>query len=332
MRLAISPAARCNITCRHCSKGCGPHSSEALSLTQAFAAIDEAAMVDDGLPFEVSINGGEPFLNLSRLTAIVQRAQERSALISAVTNAYWATSEERALRILQPLQAAGLGMIGVSAGHYHQQYVGIDCVYRALRAAQQLGMRTVIKCALLAGDRIIGDRPHWLSPEIEADHIELFAVVGPGRPNQVLEEAKLLTEPGLPRGACPSEEIAVGEDAIVYACGSSTRLNGFQALGRLGEQPIGHYLHSISNSTRHQILRRVGPAHFADAIAERGAGAKLRSRYGSVCDLCTHIAHDPVMTSIADEVCREHEAQALRIFLHEARSLINPDSFTQTKD
>ena len=61
-----------------------------------------------------------------------------------VTNAYWATSLERATEILERMQAIGLTEINFSCDDFHQEYIPLECIKWANSAAEKVGMPALL--------------------------------------------------------------------------------------------------------------------------------------------------------------------------------------------
>ncbi len=60
-----------------------------------------------------------------------------------VSNGFWATSYEAAIKKLAPLVNAGLTELNISTGDNHQVYVPFENVVNGLRAAYELGIRSM---------------------------------------------------------------------------------------------------------------------------------------------------------------------------------------------
>lgn len=88
------------------------------------------------------VEGGEPFLYPDLLLSIVREANARGYWIGALTNAFWAVSDERARQVMEPLAEAGLQSLGVSTDAWHREFVSIERAERAVMVAGSLGIET----------------------------------------------------------------------------------------------------------------------------------------------------------------------------------------------
>ena len=108
---------RCTAACPRCVVEAGPHRTEEMRLDQATDWIRQARTYRDGHVVGLALTGGEPFYILDKLTRVVELARAEGFLISVVTNAYWAASEEAALDVLGGLPA--IQMVSISTDAYH---------------------------------------------------------------------------------------------------------------------------------------------------------------------------------------------------------------------
>ena len=89
---------------------------------------------------KVHITGGEPFGNYERLKTILQVACEErlGGLEKIETNAYWCTDDKLVRRRLAELKEFGLTKLQVSTDVYHQEYIPLERVERAVRIAREV--------------------------------------------------------------------------------------------------------------------------------------------------------------------------------------------------
>jgi organic radical activating enzyme len=136
--LIFSVTNRCTARCRDCPivhEGSPP-----LSLT----ADEMIRIMDDILPYGflrlVVFTGGEPFLIGDDLKRAVEYAARHGVLTRIVTNAFWATTKEKALEILQGLKQAGLTELNISCDDFHQEFVPLKNIRNANEAAIAIGL------------------------------------------------------------------------------------------------------------------------------------------------------------------------------------------------
>lgn len=312
MNLAFIVTSRCNARCAHCSSGCGPDRSGELPTQRILELMDEAATLEPGAPLSFGITGGEPFLDFARLLTIVAHGARVGGSVSCVTNAYWASSNERAHQRLAALREAGLAILGVSTSRYHERYVTRSRVQRALDFARELGIRTVLKVAIGRSDTGGGGGLEAWARGAGADSVEVFPVLPYLREGQRWEDGEFIQTPGLPEGTCPSARITVREDGAALTCCHPGAESEFLRLGTAGENTLEELYDRFHLQGQQQLLRMKGPIHFARGIQAAGLGHLLRPAYASVCDLCAHIARVPQLARVAAEMSEQFEQEELR--------------------
>lgn len=317
MRFGFLITARCNAACAHCTTNSGPYEEQELRADTVADLMDQAAALwqqerAPGERLEFCFSGGEPFTDFARLVGLVRHGAGLGAAVTCVTNGSWAVSDERARDRVAQLKEAGLTTLGVSTSRFHQQFVKRDRVRRALDAAREAGIRTALKCAITAVDR---DGPHSLEQWARARHVdklELFAVTPYVRIGAALPEDDFLRTEGIPAGRCPAATLTVREDGRAYTCCMPGAFTDFLKVGNVFETSLAVLYDRFYLEARQRTLRHRGPRHFARAVIAAGQGARLRDRYESVCDLCAHIARDPVMAPIAARAAEQFADEQLR--------------------
>lgn len=326
MRFGFLLTARCNASCAHCTVNSGPMQTAALPQDTVLDLMDQAAVLwrreglrGEGLEF--CLSGGEPFLDFDRLLRIVGHGSRLGATVSCVTNGSWAATDDVARAKLAALKQAGLAALAVSTSSFHQRFVRLARVERALALAREAGLSTGLKCAVTASDR--AGIESWARTRA-VDQLEVFPVLPYLRDGAVLPERDYIREHALPKGRCPAATITVREDGRAYTCCMPGAFTEFLALGSVHQTSLDDIHDRFYLQNRQQALRHRGPAYFARAVIAAGAGARLRQRYESVCDLCAHIASDSHMAPIALRAAdafaaRELQAELDRIEKHRAR-------------
>lgn len=321
MYLALVVTARCNAACTHCSTNCGPQRTESLPREKLLSLMDEAAELsrqtrDEWMHF--SITGGEPFLDLPLLLEAIAHGHRLGAQMSCVSNAYWASSDAKARSLLARLKQAGLHLLCVSTSRFHQQFVKRTRVERALRIAREIGLKSQLKFVRTRSDP--EDESHiteW-AKGAGATLVQVIPLAPTLRADAALPDDEYVRRRHLPQERCPASAISIYETGAAYPCCTPGAVHPFFSLGDAHTSRLSTIRDRFHFGGKHQILRQHGPSYFARAIEKQGHGALLRRAYGNVCDLCTHIAHDPTMARIAEDAARQFELEQLRSILARA--------------
>jgi hypothetical protein len=303
MHIAIVLTSRCTAKCGHCSTSCGPQRTESLAPAEVQRIMEEAARIDDGERLHFDITGGEPFMDFEQLCATIACAHRLGAGVSCVTNAFWARTDAIALEKLRTLRELGLQLLAVSVSRFHEQFVPLASVGRALRAASQLGIETELKGAVINSDLVADGRVTQWRELFEADQISIFPIIPHLRAGfPALPESEYYREPGLPTGKCPSEIITVQEDGAALSCCGQSPQTGLLRIGDTRSEPLAVIHERFRHARRQRVLRHCGPIAFARRAIDAGHGHLLRDAYAGPCDLCLHIGSDPELRRFADEL------------------------------
>ena len=277
--------------------------------------MQDAARLAHPNPSRFALTGGEPFLDFELLLELATHARDLGGQATCVTNGYWATSDKRALEILRQLKTAGLEILAVSTSRFHQQFVKRQRVERVLRAARQLDMDCTLKYIRTSSDPApMGEIERWAFAA-GATAVQDIALLPSLRPGVSLPETEYLRVPGIPKGVCPGAVLTVREDGQAFGCCTPGADTGFFSLGDTSDTALRAIRDRFCFDGKQQLLRSQGPEYFANAIASQGLAHRLRDSYTSVCDLCVHIASDPVMASVAGELAHRFEVSQLEQIL-----------------
>lgn len=126
---------RCNAACQHClyasdSRTRAPATGEAITRT-----VERLARLTRG-PRGIHISGGEPFLDLGALEHAVREMVRVGLRIEFVeTNGFWGAGRG-ARESLQGLKEAGLERIRFSASPFHEPFISVTTLRRAIETAR----------------------------------------------------------------------------------------------------------------------------------------------------------------------------------------------------
>ncbi len=129
---------KCTAECRHCSYKAAPNRTGCIKPKQTYQYLEELIKI---FPLEsVWVHGGEPFLYFESLEQIIRKANEMDIPRKGViTNCFFAKNERKVKKKLKRLKDAGLTAITFSCDSFHQEFVPIEYVKNALKAAVMIG-------------------------------------------------------------------------------------------------------------------------------------------------------------------------------------------------
>ncbi len=236
---------KCQVACPHCVIEAGPHRSEETSLDSAFDWIRQIADYRKGHVKILALTGGEPFYNVDNLKKISDFAKSCGLLVSVVTNAYWASTERDAIRVLQ--EVPSVNMISYSADVYHQRTIPLERVKNAINAAK--------KC----------DLPYYISMTTENKSDEGYKrIVSELR--ELTEEDKIVTVTTFPAGRALKNlgrmNYETSDEPPLYSCTSLSSPVIFPdgrvtaCIGPIIDLPPGHplFLGDLHQRSLEEIL------------------------------------------------------------------------------
>jgi hypothetical protein len=308
--ITIIPTYQCTAACENCCFGSHPGVRERLSLERILHHIDQAASL--GSVKLVVFTGGECFLLQDDLVQAVARCTSHGLASRCVSNGYWAVSERSALDRLRPLVEAGLGDLNVSTGDAHQEFIPIDRIVNAMKAAATLQIRSLVvieakqhrgfSAAALRAD------PRWA--ELEAQAKVKYAPESFESPWMSMDhlahveqpERKLACRSNLDRRAgCDSvlRTIVVTPSEQLGACCGLTReqipeLN----LGSLRDRSMASLVDSMSDDLMKLWVALDGPDHILAWASSIDPDINWEKRFAHHCDSCRFMYSDPRVANV----------------------------------
>jgi len=133
----------CTNECKHCALQGSPNQDKTtIELEDVRRCLED--ITSNYLISEVGFFGGEPLLNFDLLISLIEEVKSFGIhKIGLPTNGYWGKNESLAKDYAQKLKKAGLFRISFSVDAFHQEFISIDTIKRALRAAQEAGIEWI---------------------------------------------------------------------------------------------------------------------------------------------------------------------------------------------
>jgi hypothetical protein len=129
----------CTSRCRHCLVASSPRRER--RYMDGAAARSAFRTVREGGCTAVHIGGGEPFLDVEALKAVLAAARAEGVSIDYIeTNSSWFHGEASAVRLLGELKRLGAGTLLVSISPFHTEYVPFSRVKGVVAACRRAGV------------------------------------------------------------------------------------------------------------------------------------------------------------------------------------------------
>ena len=318
---------RCTIACPHCIVEAGPHRKEEMNLEHSLAWIEQASTYRDGHIKGLALTGGEPFHNLDNLIQISAYGQTLGFIVSVVTNAFWASTKDVALRVLSRLPA--IQMISISTDVYHQKSIPFDYIKNAMEAARQLGrLYSIAVCTDNEEDQQYQKIIEDLNVIGEADRIRVSIIFPAGRAQKRARNFDYHITPEPTIGACSvASSPVVFPDGRVSACiGPLLTLPPVHpmSLGDLHHEALSEVLDRSELNPILHTIRVWGPYKLVSLLRQHGLDALLPKEYirNCPCDVCYKLLSDErivgeLKSIMQDEQIRQTIAYARLYYLNE---------------
>lgn len=299
---------QCPAQCDHCVFESGPRRREVLNLGLAERMLTAAARQER--PPVVSFSGGEPFLEFETMLRLVALAHSLGCPAEVVTSCAWATTDAVARERLEALAAKSLQTVCVSWDRFHAPYVRAQRVSSVIRAARELGLRTVVNTAV---DPLNQEPPaDYLARTLELPAealagcvVNQLNVVPVGRARSNAIELYYPAHGGNGPCAVTTEVLTLTPSGLLYPCcgsvvGEIASNSGFYALEGLLSMTVDELqvvIREIKDNLFFRLLQIAGPAKLLALLREREPTLPMRSRFNSDCDACLELNRNAALGS-----------------------------------
>jgi MoaA/NifB/PqqE/SkfB family radical SAM enzyme len=305
---------QCQVTCPHCILQAGPHRKEKVDLAVALQWIDQVAEYQNGLVWIIALTGGEPFYNLPVLQELVARATQRNLMVTAVTNAFWASTLERAVKILKSLP--GLRLLQISTDIYHLEAIPFERVVNAFTAAQTCGIPFSIGiCTQNENEAGYLELKKRLATLVDPDLIYTAITLPVGRAVETLDRDKYFTSQEPPVSACSAggSPIIMPDGRVLACVGPIINLPGNHPLmlGNLREESLETILNRAQTNPILHAIRVWGPARLIRMADQAGLASYLPKIYygNSVCNACYEMLCAPELIEFFQKLAKDTNFQ-----------------------
>lgn len=301
---------QCQVACPHCIVEAGPERCEKMDPAEARDWLRQAAAYKSGEIKGVSLTGGEPFYDLESFRGIMEFGDSAGLFMTAVTNAYWATTLQDAVEVLNSVPA--LKMLGISTDVYHQQFIDFERVAHAIRAAEILHIPVQISvCTDSKEEPGYQDIIRKLSRITDKDTIDTVITYSVGRAAITLpQEHHRVVEPPVSACTAAGSPIIFPDGRVIACIGPLINLvsDHYLVLGNLRDASLEEILNRAQLNPILHTIRIWGP-HRLLRLLERKAGAVLLNQFldNNVCDICYRIFSNQKLTPLIESLAGDRD-------------------------
>jgi uncharacterized Fe-S cluster-containing radical SAM superfamily protein len=296
--LVLETTDRCNAKCAMCYQAAGPGGSDLrgdgyLPLDIALRVVEEAVDLPELVGSRIHLSGGESFLNLDDLCQIFAKAAELGFVdIGATTNAFWAITPSRAMKLCERLHEVGVTYLEVSIDYWHSPYVKFDRVHHLLAAMRRTGLRPIL--------RLLSTRSHRMD-EILAEfsaaellHVQLAnsRVQLVGRAATEIPADEVHYGRGV-EGCCEQLlNLTIGPSGDVFPCCAGADMTKAMSSGNVCRESLADAVFKMKTDFMIRSVIHGGAGQLIEVAQSLGFGDKVDKKYQSICHLCWDVFHD----------------------------------------
>lgn len=298
--LVFSTTHQCPISCRYCATASGPRVLGRLSKDFMCNIIEQ--MKQRGSLFLVVFTGGEAFLLGDDLINTVRYACSRGASTRIVTNAYWATSHQRAVDILQQYKEAGLNELNVSVDDLHQEFIPLENIQNVWNACRSIGMPLLFAHKLTKNCKITKEYlDSFLGTELRIYQPGDFQGYGistgltvPIAENMDQDFDDIIYPPDNDhwKGPCKSiltRIIITPQKQLAICCGMISQKVPEIFFGSLEKSSLDEILQSAHDDLIVNWLALKGPSDIMDFVKKKSPWIRFREKFVNICDACNYL-------------------------------------------
>ena len=305
--LGLLMTYRCQVACPHCIIEAGPQRKEQMLLEDLYTWIEQIACYRNNYIRVVSLTGGEPFINVRRLKAVAEFADQQGLFVSAVTNAYWATTPDKAVRVLD--NTPTLRMLQISTDEYHQKFIPFERVKNAIHACRACHVPfTIALCTENDHDPEYRYILQELEKIVEPELIYTAITFKAGRALHEDTANQYETSPTPPQTACGagSSPIIFPDGRVIACTGPIIDLKSSHPLilGNLHHNSLAEILDQAEVNPILHAIRLWGPKKIILMMEAAGLGRYLPNTYikDSVCHACYDLMSVPTLVHFMESL------------------------------
>ena len=286
--LTILLTLSCPLECAHCITDSSPHKSGGLSVEVVRRITLAAKAAGIGT---VGFTGGDPFAHLVQLRECLEYAKDLGLRIGVATSAFWASSEEKAERVLRTLPA--LDILGLSTDSYHQKFVPIENISNALRAARRLDIPKVEVQSVYLNKAEIASLRRVIAAENTGASFHAQKLWPVGRAARLLNQSPCEKDSLRPadqldlRCPCMSAPVVTSTMKVVGCCSALLDLGDEHpfVLGDLEQQSLAEILSAADSNKYYNFVRVFGLKPLVDMVRAEDP-ALLDGAFTNACHVC----------------------------------------------
>jgi len=283
---------KCNVKCRHCINS---HSDTVLGEAEENMVLSCLDKVRELGYKKINIVGGEPFLKLDLLKKIIDKATELGIIVGITTNAYWASSVEKAEDILEQLH--NVKLILLSTDFFHMENIPMENIKNAVTACKNKSVSTAINtvCLTKSQQEKLKDILSWVPKDVFVNYGIMMPFGGAKDFASEVERDFCPKKKDEIPDFCDVEENYVDCEGGLYTCCMSTLCTTTKqfCFGNLYKQNTEDIFTAKDTDGIYKLVSGIGIRGLVDLLEEcKSADLYLDKKYSSQCEFCVSVLND----------------------------------------
>ena len=281
---------QCPAACAHCITNSSPSRKEKIGFENAERYIKELA--GNNIK-EIHFSGGEPFLFYKEICSLIELAVSLDLKAYVVTNAFWADSLNKSIKILKEIKRCGLKHLGISTDVFHKKFIPLDRVITLAKASKKTGITYTIQM-VKAGHymQIVNNLKKRIGPYEKFFNDILFFNKEYFKEIEGIE--KRLQRTNIKRGRCGRSLMIVvtPEDRVLSCCAGAikSKKGSLLEIGSTREIPLSLLIEKARSNLLFKFLGIWGPYGLYEEL-KRGKAERLPGlhKFNTSCELCVYL-------------------------------------------
>lgn len=311
---------QCPAACSHCVFESSPQNKTALDMEVAYKLVQAASRQKP--PPVLGFSGGEPFLRVREMRALIEYAAGLGMPSEVVSSSAWAKSEAYAETVLDDLRQVGLQSYCTSVDQFHTPFVSPEKMRWSLEAAKRVGLRTIINFQAAADHpperagmlRMISEILQIPPEEVDKHHINPLITTPVGRARSEVQDFLYDPDKNMEEG-CPmaTEVVTLSPYGLLYPCcgmvvgekPEAAELFIQDSLRDKSVDEIAAILADLQSDLFFRLLQVKGPYWILKQLQRRDPSLAINDKYVGACDVCLEFTQNPKIAAATRELVKE---------------------------
>lgn len=307
----------CNLKCRHCypASGASPEEiyrfgkNKAMSPEQAERYLRQIPGLEN-VEKRLHLAGGESTLFKEDFKKIVSLGKQYGLVVTMVTNCSWAKDQEKADEFIADLKERGMVGVQMSMSQFHQEFLNVGYVIRAIRACKKIGMEIVLRPIVtrkMTAASILKDIPvdDLMDVKISSSHCMPI-----GRAREAVHDDEFFHTDLDYCGCHKILSLTIRQDGAVYPCCAGSDITDALCLGNAEGEPLKDILTRAELDPLLSVLFFQGTKYLAEILRDYGGKDFTKKRYGHICELCNDLFINNEIANQIRAVLQSHLGKA----------------------